>query len=149
MANDRYTGNENRDPITDEPGAHPVGTGIGATGGAIAGAAAGALGGPIGVAVGGVAGAVVGGLAGKATAEAVNPTEENAWWRNHYTREPYYQAGRNYDDYGPAYQLGWDYRARYQDDFNNYESRLATDWETRRGRTALAQIRRSLERRCA
>ena len=26
----------NRDPITDEPGAHPVGTGIGAPGGAVA-----------------------------------------------------------------------------------------------------------------
>lgn len=38
----------NRDPITDEPGAHPVGTGIGAAlGGAAAGAAAGAFGGPV------------------------------------------------------------------------------------------------------
>ena len=43
----------NRDPITDAPGAHPIGTGIGATGGAVAGAAAGAIGGPIGLAVGG------------------------------------------------------------------------------------------------
>ena len=33
----------NRDPITDEPGAHPVGTGLGATGGAVAGAAAGSI----------------------------------------------------------------------------------------------------------
>ena len=57
--------NLNLDPITDEPGAHPVGTGIGATGGAVAGAAAGLAGGPIGAALGGVVGAVVGGLAGK------------------------------------------------------------------------------------
>ena len=34
----------NRDPITNEPGAHPVGTGVGAAlGGAAAGAAAGVL----------------------------------------------------------------------------------------------------------
>ena len=64
----------NRDPLSDAPGAHPVGTGIGAAGGAVTGAAFGAMGGPIGAAVGGVAGAVVGGLAGKGAAEAVNPT---------------------------------------------------------------------------
>lgn len=60
----------NRDPITDEPGAHPVGTGVGATGGAIAGAAAGTIAGPVGTMVGGVIGAVVGGLAGKAALAA-------------------------------------------------------------------------------
>lgn len=67
----------NRDPLSDAPGAHPVGTGIGAAGGAVTGAAFGAMGGPIGAAVGGVAGAVVGGLAGKGAAEAVNPTVED------------------------------------------------------------------------
>ena len=103
----------NRDPITDEPGAHPVGTGIGATGGAVAGAAAGSIGGPVGVAVGGVVGAVVGGLAGKAAAEAVNPTAEEAHWRDNYTREPYYEQGRTFDDYAPAYRLGLTGRTRY------------------------------------
>lgn len=98
----------NRDPLTNEPGAHPVGTGVGAAvGGAAAGAAAGAFGGPVGAAVGGVAGAVAGGLAGKAAAEAVNPTEEDAYWRESYQREPYYVGGRTYDQYRPAYELGW------------------------------------------
>ena len=32
----------NRDPLTNEPGAHPIGTGVGAAGGAVAGAATGA-----------------------------------------------------------------------------------------------------------
>ena len=105
----------NRDPITDEPGAHPVGTGIGATGGAVAGAAAGTVGGPVGAAVGGVVGAVVGGLAGKAAAEAVNPTAEEAHWRENYTREPYYEQGRSFDDYGPAYRLGLTGRTRYEE----------------------------------
>lgn len=137
MANDRFTGSENRDPITDEPGAHPVGTGVGAAGGAMAGAVAGTVGGPIGMAVGGVAGAVVGGLAGKATAESVNPTEEEAYWRNAYSSEPYYRAGQTYDDYGPAYELGWSYRARYGEEFDTYDSQLASDWESRRGRSRL------------
>ena len=138
MADDRVTTHDNRDPITNEPGAHPVGTGVGATGGAIAGAAAGAIGGPIGLAVGGVAGAVVGGLAGKAAAESVNPTEEEAYWRNNYTREPYFEAGRNYTDYGPAYELGWSYRARHGDDFDTQETALASGWETLRGASSLS-----------
>ena len=65
---------ENRDPITGEPGSHPVGTGAGALAGGAAGAAAGSVGGPVGAAVGGAAGAVVGGLGGKAVAENFNPT---------------------------------------------------------------------------
>ncbi|HWI84622.1 PA2169 family four-helix-bundle protein [Ramlibacter sp.] len=127
----------NRDPITDEPGAHPIGTGVGAAGGAVAGAAAGAIGGPIGVAVGGVVGAVVGGLAGKAAAEAVNPTAEEAHWRENYTREPYYEQGRSFDDYGPAYRLGVTSRTRDQGDWTAAEPRLASEWESSRGTSSL------------
>jgi uncharacterized protein (TIGR02284 family) len=127
----------NRDPITDEPGAHPVGTGIGAAGGAVAGAAAGAIGGPIGLAVGGVVGAVVGGLAGKAAAEAVNPTAEEDHWRENYTREPYYEQGRSYDDYGPAYRLGVSGRTTYEGDWDSAESKLASEWDTHRGNSNL------------
>ncbi|MDB5880525.1 MAG: hypothetical protein JWP43_403 [Ramlibacter sp.] len=128
----------NRDPITDEPGAHPVGTGVGATGGAVAGAAAGALGGPIGMAVGGVIGAVVGGLAGKAAAEAVNPTAEEAHWRENYDREPYYQKGRSFDDYAPAYRLGVTSRTRYEGDWEKAEPQLASEWESARGGSSLS-----------
>lgn len=116
----------NRDPITDAPGAHPIGTGIGATGGAVAG-----------VAVGGVVGAVVGGLAGKAAAEAVNPTAEEDHWRQNYTREPYYEQGRSFDDYGPAYRLGVTGRARYDSDWNQAEPRLRSEWESSRGSSSL------------
>ena len=77
---DRKT--ENRDPISCEPGSHPVGTGVGAVAGGAAGmaagagigAATGAAAGPIGAGVGAAAGAVVGGMGGKAVAEHFNPT---------------------------------------------------------------------------
>ena len=128
----------NRDPITDEPGAHPVGTGIGATGGAVAGAAAGALGGPVGVAIGGVVGAVVGGLAGKAAAESVNPTAEEAYWRDNYSKEPYYEKGRSFDDYAPAYRLGLTGRTRYEEDWALAEPRLASEWDSARAGSALS-----------
>ena len=73
----------NQDPITGEPGSHPVGTGVGAVAGGAAGAAAGAAtgaavgtagAGPIGTGIGAAVGAIVGGLAGKGTAEGLNPT---------------------------------------------------------------------------
>ena len=122
----------NRDPLTNEPGSHPVGTGVGAAlGGAAAGAAAGAFGGPVGAAIGGVAGAVAGGLAGKAAAEAVNPTEEDAYWRESFHREPYYVGGRTYEQYRPAYELGWSSVGRYEGDFEAVEPRLADDWRAR------------------
>lgn len=128
----------NLDPITEAPGAHPVGTGVGAAGGGVAGAAIGAVGGPIGAAVGLVAGALVGGLAGKATAERINPTVEEAYWRESYTREPYYEAGRSFDDYGPAYAYGWGATTTYPaDSFEAAEPALARDWESRRGSSSL------------
>lgn len=127
----------NRDPITNAPGAHPVGTGVGATGGGMAGAAIGAIGGPVGAAIGLVAGAVVGGLAGKSVAEGINPTAEDAHWREAYEREPYYEAGRTYDDYGPAYSYGWSARPAHTADFDQAEVELAREWESRRGASSL------------
>ena len=133
-----FTSNDmNRDPITGAPGAHPVGTGVGAAGGAMAGAAAGAIAGPVGAAVGLVAGGLAGGLGGKAVAESVNPTAEDAYWRSSYNRESYYEPGRSYDDYAPAYELGWSSRAGRNDSFDTIEPSLADEWATRRGNSTL------------
>jgi len=120
----------NRDPITGTPGAHPVGTGVGAAaggaagaaGGMAAGAAAGTAGaGPIGGVVGAAVGAIVGGLAGKGVAEQVNPTEEDAYWREHYSSEPYYDRTYNYDDYRGAYRTGYEAYARHAQSGKRYE----------------------------
>lgn len=128
----------NLDPITQEPGAHPLGTGLGAAlGGAAAGAAAGAFGGPVGAAVGGVIGAVAGGLAGKAAGEAVNPTDEEAFWRGAYQDEPYYADGRSYDDYHPAYALGWQSVGMYEGPFETVEPHLRDRWVTDRATSPL------------
>jgi hypothetical protein len=124
---------ENRDPITKEPGAHPLGVGLGAAaGGAAAGAAAGAVAGPVGAVVGAAAGAIAGGYAGKAAAEAIDPTAEEAYWRETYRTRPYYDASVNYDEFKPAYQYGWESRARYRDkNFDEVEPDLERDWKTR------------------
>ena len=127
----------NRDPITGASGAHPVGTGVGATGGALAGAAAGTVAGPIGTVVGLVGGAIIGGLAGKGVAERINPTVEEAHWRERYAQESYVEAGRPYEDYGPAYAVGWTERDRVAADFEAAEPELAAQWEARRGASTL------------
>src|SRR3954468_23478337 len=113
---DRDAGaNANRDPITGAPGAHPVGTGLGAAaGGMAAGAAAGSVAGPVGTAVGAAVGAIVGGLAGKGIAEQIDPTIEEAYWRENYKTRPYVSNNESFDDYGPAYMYGVDNYARYE-----------------------------------
>src|SRR3954467_8263262 len=106
---DRRGTDENRDPISGARGAHPVGTGLGAVaGGAATGAAVGSVAGPVGTAAGVVGGAIVGGLAGKGIAEAVNPTAERDYWTKNYNQESYYQTGHTWDDYDPAYRVGYE-----------------------------------------
>jgi hypothetical protein len=136
MRETRRDGDANRDPITGAPGSHPVGTGVGALGGAAAGAAAGtAVGGPLGTVVGGAIGAVAGGLAGKGIAEMVDPTVEDAYWRASYRDEPYYVDGYTYDDtYQPAYRAGWEGRVKYDGRaFDEVEDDLRADYEGYRG----------------
>jgi hypothetical protein len=129
----------NPDPITGEPGSHPIGTGAGATGGAASGAAiGGAVGGPIGAAVGAVIGGVAGGLAGKGIAEMINPTEEAAYWRDNFHTRPYATTDTTYDHYEPAYRYGWESRARFENNsFDEVEPTLAQDWSNYRGQSQL------------
>ncbi len=103
----------NPDPITGAPGSHPVGTGVGAAvGGAAAGAAVGTVAGPLGTIAGAAVGAVVGGLAGKGIAEKIDPTREDAYWReNHLTQS--YAQNRPYDAYAPAYRVGYEGYGQY------------------------------------
>jgi hypothetical protein len=139
MALDYKDKDLNLDPITDAPGAHPVGTGLGAAaGGAAAGAAAGAFGGPIGAVAGAVVGAVAGGLGGKAVAEAINPTAEEAYWRDQYTKEPYYQSGRSYEDYAPAYRLGVYGRSNHTGTFDDAQSDMSIYWDSKKEQSTLA-----------
>jgi uncharacterized protein YjbJ (UPF0337 family) len=138
MANDKKTRDANPDPITGEPGAHPIGVAGGATGGAMAGAAVGAIGGPIGAAVGGAIGAVAGGLAGKGAAEAVNPTEETGYWRDNYKTRPYFRDDREFSHYEPAYRYGWESASRPEfanRRFEDVESDLSRGWNKARGTT--------------
>jgi hypothetical protein len=132
----------NRDPITNAPGAHPIGVGVGATGGAAAGAAIGSMAGPVGTAVGAVVGGVAGGLAGKGAAESVNPTVEDAYWRQNYSTRPYIDKGADYEAYRPAYRYGWESYDRHAGkSFDEVEPQLSSEWETRKGSLGWSKAR--------
>ncbi len=129
----------NRDPISGKPGSHPVGVAAGAVAGGAAGAAVGSVAGPVGTAVGATVGAVAGGLAGKGVAEAVNPTVEDAYWRSNYTKAKYYEAGRPYSDYEPAYRTGYEGYTKYSGRrYEDIESELERDYARAKGASSLA-----------
>jgi len=130
----------NADPITGEPGSHPIGTGIGGIGGAAAGAAIGTMAGPLGTLIGGAIGAIVGGGVGHAAAEAIDPTREEAYWRAEHANADYYREGHDFDrDLHPAYAVGYANRARYPAGarFEDHESDLERSWHEVRGESRL------------
>jgi hypothetical protein len=150
--NEKEAKDMNRDPLTNEPGAHPVGVGVGAAvGGGAAGAALGAAGstaaagavlgaaaGPVGVVAGAVAGGVVGGLIGKKVAESLNPTAEDEYWRENYRSRPYVEQGSVYEEYQPAYRYGWESRGRHEDkSFEEVEADLRSGWHKVRDKSKL------------
>jgi hypothetical protein len=135
----------NKDPITGEPGSHPVGAGLGAAaGGAVTGAAAGAVAGPIGTVAGAVIGGVAGGLAGKAVAEHIDPTAEEQYWRDQYPQRDYYEEELDYEEVAPAYRYGWESRVEHPDrQWDDVEPELERSWTSRRGQSSLEWDRAS------
>lgn len=140
---DQRDPDRNPDPITHAPGSHPVGTGLGAAGAGAAATVVGTvLGGPVGGAIGAVVGAVGGGYAGKAVAEAVDPTEEDAYWRDAHRNEAYFREDYDYEqDYAPAYRTGYSGYASHaapDRDFDAAEPDLAEEYRRNRGGSRLA-----------
>lgn len=118
---------------------HPVGTGTGAAAGAVTGATVGAVGGPVGMAAGAVIGGIVGAVAGDGIAEAVNPTAYNDHWKSNYTTTPYYASGREWNDYEPAYKLGYSaYGSNRGRRFEDVETDMERAWDSTKGNSRLA-----------
>lgn len=100
----------NPDAITGAPGSHPVSTGVGAAAAGAAGAVIGSVVPGIGTVVGGVIGAVVGsvggGYAGKAVGEAMDPTNDDEYYRRRHATSDYVQKGTEFSTVKPAYDYG-------------------------------------------
>ncbi|MGC1481644.1 MAG: hypothetical protein WA771_14180, partial [Chthoniobacterales bacterium] len=95
-------------------------------------------GGPIGVAVGAAVGAVAGGLAGKGVAEKIDPTVEDAYWRDNYRNETYVTDDTEYDHYEPAYRTGYLGAGKYDGrSYDEAEPELQRDYDGHRGNSRL------------
>ncbi len=141
--------NEKRDKPTAKKdaasgllGDHPASTGLGAVAGGLAtGAVVGSVAGPLGTIAGATAGAIAGGVAGKTLGEAIDPVVEDEHWKKTYSKETYYQAGLTYDDYGPAYRVGYQGRGRHLGrKFDDVQGSLEAEVIERRGSEFEGQV---------
>jgi uncharacterized protein (TIGR02284 family) len=66
------------------------------------------------------------------------PDSESDYWRASYSAEPYCMDGRAFEDYGPAYELGWVSYSTYGGEFDAADRVLANDWEVRKGVSSLS-----------
>lgn len=139
--NEAAADDANRDPLSGEPGAHPIGVGVGAAAGGMAvGAAVGVVAGPVGMAVGAALGAIAGGFIGKSAGELVEPTAVGAYWEQSYHARPYVKPEASYEDYGPAYLYGVEQFRRDGGDraFEDMATDLGAGWHTARGGSRLS-----------
>ncbi|HET8746296.1 MAG TPA: hypothetical protein VFM98_11875 [Ramlibacter sp.] len=68
----------------------------------------------------------------------VDPAREDAHWQEVYWAEPYYRADFSYDDYAPAYCVGYIGYAQYGGCFEDAEKSLCANWLRIKGDSRLS-----------
>ncbi|RYY82186.1 MAG: hypothetical protein EOO24_40850 [Comamonadaceae bacterium] len=68
----------------------------------------------------------------------INPTAEDAHWQQSFRAEPYYRPGLGYDDYGPAYRVGYTAPLRRSGGWDEQQPELQVDWDRVKGRSKLS-----------
>ena len=61
---------------------------------------------------------------------------EESYWKEQYRNEPYFDTDYSFDDYAPAYRIGWENHLPGIS-FENTEGLMAVDWERARGTSRL------------
>jgi len=69
---------------------------------------------------------------------SVYPGAEAQYWLEAHSREPYFDAARNFEDYRPAYELGWTGYSNYGGEFDTADRVLANDWAVLKGVSRLS-----------
>lgn len=63
---------------------------------------------------------------------------EDSYWHSHFFQEPYYVAGRSYDQYRPAYKLGWQSALQCSDSsFVDLSKQIELQWVNQCGSSLL------------
>ncbi len=71
-------------------------------------------------------------------AGGLDPTTEDNYWRSNYANRPYVRAGQTYDELRPAYEYGWQSRAKMKDQsWQDSEVALRRDWDAHPASSAL------------
>jgi hypothetical protein len=68
----------------------------------------------------------------------VDPDEQDAFWRRSFWRENYYRQGLSYEDYAPAYCVGYVGYAQYGGEYEDAEKSLCANWERIKGDSRLS-----------
>jgi uncharacterized protein (TIGR02284 family) len=66
------------------------------------------------------------------------PITEVEYWRAIYASEPYYETGRAFEDYSPAYEVGWASYTAYDNGIEVADRVMANEWERRKGVSTLS-----------
>lgn len=64
--------------------------------------------------------------------------DEDAHWERAHSREHYYKPGLDYEDYAPAYCVGYIGHAQYGGRFEDAESSLCANWARIKGDSRLS-----------
>jgi len=84
-----------------------------------------------------------------AAVSRVNAQDEDAYWRRAFWRERYYSAGLDYEDYAPAYCVGYIGYAQYGGEYDDAERSLWANWERIKGDSRLSMDEARLAMRAA
>ena len=68
----------------------------------------------------------------------VGARDEDAHWERAHSREHYYKPGLDYEDYAPAYCVGYIGHAQYGGRFEDAERSLCANWERIKGDSRLS-----------
>jgi hypothetical protein len=69
---------------------------------------------------------------------AVNPEVEDDYWRNNYQDEAYYKEHFVFEDYQPAYRLGYLGPDRFHSSFEDAAPQLNKEWDAVKGKSRLS-----------
>ena len=79
----------------------------------------------------------------------VDPHEQDAYWQAAHWREQYFRAELGYEDYAPAYCVGYIGYAQYGGNFDDAEKSLCANWMRIKGDSRLSFEEARLARRAA
>jgi len=76
---------------------------------------------------------------GSKFAASIDPSAEEAYWRENFSHRPYVTAGATYNEYRPAYTYGVDAHRRFEgQSFEQVEPELMREWDGVKGVSSLS-----------